>query len=79
MTTDGQDVERGAAEEGAQSPLTETEVEASRRPPSQPYSDETREAEEAHGGSMAPGYVDPTGHQTEAGDQIAAEASGVDE
>ncbi|GAB2597040.1 hypothetical protein Aab01nite_72510 [Paractinoplanes abujensis] len=29
-------VGRGAAEEGADSPLTPTEVEASRRPPSEP-------------------------------------------
>ncbi len=32
----GENVERGAAEEASGSPLTETEVEASTRPPSQP-------------------------------------------
>ncbi len=34
-----QNIERGAAEEGADSPLTPTEVEASRTPPSQSGSD----------------------------------------
>jgi hypothetical protein len=33
-TAGGQQVERGAAEEAAGAPLTETEVDASRRPPS---------------------------------------------
>lgn len=28
----------------------------------QPYSPLTREAQEAHGGSMAPGQADPAGH-----------------
>jgi hypothetical protein len=32
----GQRVERGAAEENAGAPLTETEAELSRRPPSEP-------------------------------------------
>lgn len=34
--TDEHETTRGAAEEGADSPLTPTEVEASRRPPSEP-------------------------------------------
>jgi hypothetical protein len=36
MSQDAEKVERGASEEGANSPLTPTEVEASRRPPSEP-------------------------------------------
>ncbi|GID26879.1 hypothetical protein [Paractinoplanes brasiliensis] len=34
--TDEHEIDRGAAEEGAGSPLTPTEVQASRRPPSEP-------------------------------------------
>lgn len=34
--TDEHGVDRGAAEEGADSPFTPTEVEASNRPPSEP-------------------------------------------
>ncbi len=51
-----QNIERGAAEDGADSPLTPTEVEASRTPPSQSSSDpqssapgERDEAESASG------------------------------
>jgi len=56
--------ERGAAEDNSGAPLTETEVEAGQRPPSAPSRDEaaTREAEEAHGGSMAPSLVDDFGN-----------------
>ncbi len=37
-------VERGAAEEASGTPLTETEVEASRRPPSQPQEPDSDDA-----------------------------------
>lgn len=41
-----QDVERGAAEERSDSPLTETEVSASQRPPSRGDQPAERQAEE---------------------------------
>jgi hypothetical protein len=59
-------VQRGAAEDASDAPLTQTEVDASRRAPSDPSGprpSDVRDAEEAHGGSMAPGLVDETGHQ----------------
>ncbi len=48
----GQRVERGAAEENADAPLTETEVELSRRAPSEP-------AERRPGGEESPGGETP--------------------
>jgi hypothetical protein len=63
--TDQPAVQRGAAEDASDTPLTQTEVDASRRPPSDPSDpqpSDVRDVEEAHGGSMAPGLVDETGH-----------------
>jgi hypothetical protein len=58
-------VQRGAAEDASDTPLTRTEADASRRAPSDPAGGQptdTHDAEEAHGGSMAPALVDETGH-----------------
>jgi hypothetical protein len=58
-------VQRGAAEDASDTPLTQTEVDASRRPPSDPSGrqpSDIRDAEEAHSGSMASGPVNETGH-----------------
>jgi hypothetical protein len=40
-------IEHGAAEDGAGVPVTPTDVDASRKPPSQPSDPETRRAQEA--------------------------------
>jgi hypothetical protein len=42
-------IEHGAAEDGYGVPVTPTDVEASRTPPSQPSDPDTREAQEAAG------------------------------
>lgn len=44
----------------------------------QPHSPQTREAQQAHGGSMAPGLVDPTGRplRKPPQDEIIEEESG---
>jgi hypothetical protein len=49
MTDDS--IERGAAEDGAETPVTPTEVDASRKPPSQPSDPRAREAVEDAGAS----------------------------
>jgi hypothetical protein len=66
--TGEQSVERGAAEDAAGAPLTQTEVDASRRPPSAPASDSITEDDGSGlaggssggsgGGSGMPGHPD---------------------
>jgi hypothetical protein len=41
------DIERGAAEDAADAPITPTDVEASRTPPSEPSDPETRQTRDA--------------------------------
>jgi hypothetical protein len=68
--TGEQPVERGASEEGAGAPLTQTEVDASRRPPSAPGTGDDLVTEDdgsgsaggssggSGGGSTMPGHPD---------------------
>jgi hypothetical protein len=44
-----QGIERGAAEDAADAPVTPTDVEASRTPPSEPSDPEARQARDAAG------------------------------
>jgi hypothetical protein len=53
LSTGQQPAERGAAEEGAGAPVTQTEVDASRRPPSLP--DDTDSVTESDGAGMTGG------------------------